>query len=362
MSASPHGDQRSRTRPVRRRPRCRARRSGRAAAARRSRAHGGKRDPPLGQLLEQRLDGGVAVAEAESVRDGDPALQSEGARALDDQADLPPAERAAVVQVDVDAAAPAVGDREDGVEMRGGVAVQSCRVDAPDERRARLDRRVEQVGGPGVINIPLCGNATTSTSSRSLKRAAASRTPSTAVTPLSRSTSTCVRISVGAVCAVRLEEGGGALRDRRQPAAAGPFVLDQRSKPGPGRVRPPWQSPERLVDVGMTVDEPWEHEMSTCVESGGFRQLSGVTPTVSIRPSRTTMSVGAAEPGRRALRSQRSPAPTALAYVVERPFPMHRQRGPFADGARVPRAARRSRDPVGRQPRERTSIPRWSRR
>ena len=247
--------------------------------------NGGERDPLLGQLLEQRLDGGVAVAEAERVRDGDPALQAEGARALDDQADLPPAERAAVVQMDVDAAAAAVGDPEDRVEMRDGISVEPCRVDAADERRARLDRRVEQVGGTG-------GDQHAALRERDDLDVDPVAEPCGCLEDALDRSDAVVEVDVDvrpdqrrSVRAVRLEEGAGTLGHRRQLAPADPLVLDQCSKPGAGRMRSPRLSPERLVDVGMAVDEPWEHEASTCVERWAFpalrRDADGVDPAAA---------------------------------------------------------------------------------
>ena len=82
--------------------------------------------------------------------DGHLAGQAEGAGPLDDQVDGERAQLAAVVQVDVDAAAVPVGDGEDGVQVLDRPLVEAGRVEAADQVGAGADGRLQQLGGPGA--------------------------------------------------------------------------------------------------------------------------------------------------------------------------------------------------------------------
>ncbi len=82
--------------------------------------------------------------------DRDPSLQAECDGALADQAELPGAERAAVVQVDVDHRAVGAGQPEHDVQVPHGVAVDPGRVDPADHLDAVGECLLEQLGGAGL--------------------------------------------------------------------------------------------------------------------------------------------------------------------------------------------------------------------
>lgn len=113
---------------------------------------GHDRDAQLRQPVEQRVEPLVIEpAEAKRMTDRHPACQPERLRALADHLGNVCALLAALVQVDVDTAAVSRGDREDGVDLTLGVAVDRGRTNAADRlgsiahcgfkqiERARLD-------------------------------------------------------------------------------------------------------------------------------------------------------------------------------------------------------------------------------
>ena len=90
------------------------------------------------------------LAEREGMADGDAALQASGFRPRRDLAKLEAAERPRIVQVDIDADAVPLGDREDRVEMAGHVVVDAGRIESADEIGALADRVVEKIGDAGA--------------------------------------------------------------------------------------------------------------------------------------------------------------------------------------------------------------------
>lgn|GEM_PF-2343285 len=63
-----------------------------------------------------------------------------------------------------------------------------------------------------------------------------------------------------------VEQGPGPLRHRGEVAAGGPFVGDQPGQVGPAGVGPPREPPQRLVEMGMGVDQPGEEQLAPAVE------------------------------------------------------------------------------------------------
>ena len=95
---------------------------------------GGQRDALVGQPLDQPAQPWLGhLGQGEGVADGHLAGQAEGAGPLDDQVDGERAQLAAVVQVDVDAAAVPAGDGEDGVQVLDRPLVEAGRVEAADQ-------------------------------------------------------------------------------------------------------------------------------------------------------------------------------------------------------------------------------------
>jgi hypothetical protein len=111
---------------------------------------GGQRDALGGEPLDQPLQPRLGhLGQGEGVADGHPAGQAEGAGPLDDQVDGERPQLAAVVQVDVQAAAVPAGDAEDGVQVLDRPTVEARRVEAADQVGAGPDGRLQQLGGAG---------------------------------------------------------------------------------------------------------------------------------------------------------------------------------------------------------------------
>ena len=102
--------------------------------------------PARASVSAARVDAvGRDRAQREGVADRDLALQARRLGASGDCQDLRQAGFAAIVQVDVDADAAALGDGEDRIEMGVEVAVDADRIEAAHEVRALRDRLVEQL-------------------------------------------------------------------------------------------------------------------------------------------------------------------------------------------------------------------------
>ena len=92
---------------------------------------------------------GRCIAEAVGVADGDLAAEAQSAGAFGDEVELEQAERAAFVEVDIDALVVLFGEAEDDVEAALGVAVDIGGVEAADQVGAFAEGGVEKVGGAG---------------------------------------------------------------------------------------------------------------------------------------------------------------------------------------------------------------------
>ena len=108
------------------------------------------RDAGAGQRVgSARRAVGRYGAQCEGVADRDLALQAQRFGARGDGEDLRQPAFAAIVQVDVDARATALGDGEHRIEMGVQVAVDADRVESAHESRALRDRFVEQLRRAG---------------------------------------------------------------------------------------------------------------------------------------------------------------------------------------------------------------------
>ena len=202
------------------------------------------------------------------------------ARPLGDQLELPDAERAAVVQVDVDAGAVALGEAEDDVEVPHRVAVHAGRVDPADRLDARLQRLLEQFRGAGVGQHPVLR-----------ERHLLHRDP--AVEPLDGrahrldAAQPDLGVDVGVAAHVRgpgrppcapAAPRCGRRRDA-ELAAAPALVGDPVGERVAGRVRHPRPAVQRLVEVAVRVDEPRQHQPAGHVEHLGVaRDDAGLDP------------------------------------------------------------------------------------
>jgi hypothetical protein len=83
-------------------------------------------------------------------------------RALRDVATLRRADLVAVVQMNVDSLAEPSGEAEDDVELTFDVAVETRRIEPPDQVGAGPKGRGIRSGAPFSVITPLCGKASSS--------------------------------------------------------------------------------------------------------------------------------------------------------------------------------------------------------
>jgi hypothetical protein len=115
------------------------RRDGAAVDRGRQQRHAG-----LGESLDKTLlRRPVGLAEAISVADRDAAAEPGIARTVDDQLELPQAQRAAVVEMQVDASPVARSQIEDDVDVPHGVAVHPGGIDTADHLHAAPESLLE---------------------------------------------------------------------------------------------------------------------------------------------------------------------------------------------------------------------------
>src|SRR5262249_14139866 len=214
----------------------------------------------------------VDHAEAEHVADRHLAREADGARALDDQANLKRAEGARVVEMDVYARSVAGGDPEDDVEVALGIAVQPRGIDAADQIGTVLHRAIEKLGGAGPVDDAALGKGH-DLDGQDVLEPLADGAHGFEVAEAD------LRVDVGVVPDV---ERAAADRLARQPlhlnvdgepelATEAPLVLDALEHGGPGLVRVPRQAPEGLVEMDVPVDEGGQEEAALPVDHENTR-------------------------------------------------------------------------------------------
>jgi hypothetical protein len=249
------------------------RRDGEAVDGGRQQRHAGLREP-----LEQPLLGGaVGLAEAVGVADRDASGEAAVARAVDDQLELPQPQRAAVVQVQVDAGVVACGELEDHVQVPDRVAVHAGGIDAADRLDPARERLFEQLGRAGVGQEPMLRERDLLDADETveLPRRRAHRLDAAQAD---------LGVDVGVAAHVR-RPGGDQRPQKRddaldaryaQLAASPPVVRDPVLERVAGRVRHPRSAVQGLVEMAVRVDQARQHEPVRNVEHLDVRGEAGL--------------------------------------------------------------------------------------
>ncbi len=216
----------------------------------------------LGQLGGDAVLGGlVGLAERVGVAHRDPATQPGEPSPFRDELQLPDAERAAVVQMDVDAGAVALGEAEHHVEVPYGVAVDASRIEPADHLDPVLQGRFEQFRRPGVRDQPalreghlLHGDPPTET--------LGGRSHGLHAPQPDLGIDVGVGANVGGASGHHAFEQGRDAVDIGEAELATPPTLvgDAIGQGIARRMRYPRPAIERLVEVAVRFDQPWEHE------------------------------------------------------------------------------------------------------
>ena len=229
----------------------------------------------------RRAAEGVVVDRAEGIGVADRHATPEPGRA-GPRRDVPQcegAERAGIVQVDVDAHTVASGDAEDDREVAADVAVDPGRVEAADEIRAGRHRRVEQRGRPGI------------TQDAALREGDDLHVDEIAIAVLeaqhrfeARKPDLGIDVDMGAQRARPercdlFDEATASLLDReRQGSAQLLFAADAFGDGGARRVGDQRQAEQRLVEMDMALDEAGRDEATLAID-----RLGGRRGTVAMR-------------------------------------------------------------------------------
>ncbi|CAM3375896.1 hypothetical protein GCM10011247_14400 [Pseudomonas plecoglossicida] len=188
--------------------------------------------------------------------DCDQALHAQRLGACSDALELGDANSAGLVQVDIDLDAMPVGDTEDDVELRLGVAVQGRRVDATDDLDAFANGRFHHFGSTGAGHHTGLGEGHQFDLDQILVRLPGFEDGAQVVQARGGVHVDMAAHGQGAVRRCLADQRLGALDDRR---GAGQLALlhgQAFSQGGHRLVRAPTVTDEALVQVDMAVDEP----------------------------------------------------------------------------------------------------------
>ena len=230
---------------------------------------------PCGAPLLHR---GRCLAERVSMADRHPALQPKGDGSLADQVELPEAEAAAVVQVQVEPGAVPLDQAEHGVEVAHRVAVHAGRVDPADHCRARVEGGVEEVGGAGRGDDAVLGEGDLLDGHQVGQLRRHGRDHLDAAQP-------DLWVDVGVGAHVRRARGhhrpqqlADALLARdTELMPTGPVVRDPFRQRVPRRVRLPREAGQGLVEMAVRLDQPGQHQAPGDVDHlRSLRSLRGL--------------------------------------------------------------------------------------
>jgi hypothetical protein len=200
------------------------------------------------------------------VAERDLALQSEGDGPVGHQAELPGAERAVVVQVDVDAGAVPGGQVEQRVELAHRVAVHAGGVDPAERGGATAERLVQQLQRARPAEDAVLGEGDLLDIDETLDGLGRL---AHGVEPVQADPG--VHVGVGAdPCGAEgshvPQQGRGVLgAGQGELLTPGTLVRDPVHEPGAGRVRHPLGAPQGLVHVAVGVDQAGEGEPAAAV-------------------------------------------------------------------------------------------------
>ncbi len=216
--------------------------------------------------------------------DCDQALHAQRLGACSDALELGDANSAGLVQVDIDLDAMPVGDTEDDVELRLGVAVQGRRVDATDDLDAFANGRFHHFGSTGAGHHTGLGEGHQFDLDQILVRLPGFEDGAQVVQARGGVHVDMAAHGQGAVRRCLADQRLGALDDRR---GAGQLALlhgQAFSQGGHRLVRAPTVTDEALVQVDMAVDEPRQGQQAFEVDGFAGRRRGTLRSDVGDAP------------------------------------------------------------------------------